>query len=207
MIDHERKFIFVHIPKTAGTSMEFALADAWNNRQKYFVGKNNYLDDRTPQNHKHRNRKVYTTHFSIKEILEVHPEARNYFRVCFVRNTWDRLVSAYVYRHHHEATTHKRKFKSLKDFIKNKNLHTNSQLKFILGNNGKINMDFIGRYENLENDFKTVCDRIGIQCQLPHYNFTKHEHYSKYYDEETVDLVYKKYKKEISHFNYDIESE
>ena len=55
MIDHERKFIFVHIPKTAGTSMEVALADAWNNQQKYFIGKDNHLD-------------VWTTHFSIKEI-------------------------------------------------------------------------------------------------------------------------------------------
>ena len=54
-------------------------------------------------------------------------------------------------------------------------------------------MNFIGRYENLENDFKTVCDRIGIQRQLPHCKSTKHEHYSRYYNEEAVDLVYKEY--------------
>ena len=67
-------------------------------------------------------------------------------------------------------------------------------------------MNFIGRYENLENDFKTVCDRIGIQRQLPHYKLTNHEHYSRYYDEETIDLVSKKYADEISYFNYEFES-
>ncbi len=199
MIDHDHKFIFVHIPKTAGTSMEVALADAWNNEQKYFVGKNDHLD-------------VWTTHFSIKQILEVHSEAQGYFKFCFVRNTWDRLLSAYMFRHHHHTMTDKRKYKSLKAFIKNDgrtgNTHTHSQLKFILGDNGKINMNFIGRYENLENDFKTVCDRIGIQRQLPrsHYKSTKREHYSRYYDQETVDLVYKKYKTEINYFNYEFES-
>tara|TARA_B100000287_G_scaffold246987_1_gene232165 strand:- start:204 stop:557 length:354 start_codon:yes stop_codon:yes gene_type:complete len=111
-----------------------------------------------------------------------------------------------MFRHHHRLMARRRKYKSLKGFIENDgqtgNPHTHSQLKFILGDNGKINMDFIGRYENLENDFKTVCDRIGIQRQLPHHKPTKHEHYSRYYDEETIDLVYKKYKEEIEYFDY-----
>ena len=202
MIDHDHKFIFVHIPKTAGTSMEVALSDAWNNQQKYFVGKNNYVDV-APSS-------CPVTHFSIKQILKVHPETRGYFKFCFVRNTWDRLLSAYMFRHNHHTMTHKRKYESLKGFIENDgqtgNPHTHNQLKFILGENGKINMNFIGRYENLENDFKTVCDRIGIQCQLSRMKATKHEHYSRYYDQETVDLVYKKYKEEINYFNYEFES-
>lgn len=49
-------------------------------------------------------------------------------------------------------------------------------------------MDFVGRYENLESDFASVCRRLGINAKLELLNVTgaKTMPLAAYYDSDTV---------------------
>jgi len=71
--------------------------------------------------------------------------------------------------------------------------------------------DFYIRYENLENDYKKVCDIL----KMPHENLPKtknksrknKKHYSKYYNKYTKKIIEIIYRKEINYFKYKFEKE
>jgi hypothetical protein len=80
------------------------------------------------------------------------------------------------------------------------------QLYWIKNAKGQVAMDFIGKFENLEPDFATICDAIGITDKtLPRLVMSAKKANEDHFDSEVIDLVYKKYKEEIKLFGYEFE--
>lgn len=195
MISHKHKFIFVHINKTAGTSIEKILKKISRN----WIGKH------------HSIKKYY-------KLADKNHGFENYFKFTIIRNPWDRFLSLYKFRVFKNHTSLGNNTVSFKEWAKNiydKNpkhydipnelqlLMLSEQLDWITDADGNIPLDFFVKFENLQQDFNTVCDKIGIpQQQLPHKNKTKHKHYTEYYDEETKQIVAEKYAKDIEYFGY-----
>jgi len=69
-----------------------------------------------------------------------------------------------------------------------------------------IDVDFIGRYENLQDDFDYVCGQLNIVShKLPHYNkSTEHNDWESYYTDELKEIVYNFFKEDFERFDYRI---
>ena len=198
MINHEHKFIFIHIPKSAGHAVEKLLARLFSMKRDEYIGWNDKLD-------------TWEQHLTLSEIKDTKvtdDQFTEYFKFCIVRNPWARVISEIAWRY--KARFRSGKIK-LEKFLSEKfttkpgvRRHMIPQYDFLYDKKGNLICDFIGRFENLQDDFKIVCDKIGIpQQQLPHENKSKHKHYTEYYDEETKQIVAEKYAKDIEYFGYE----
>lgn len=200
MISDELKTIFVHIPKTAGCSIEQTLGIG-GNPQTY-----TYLHSGIEHTYD-----VNWQHATPREIKLTCGDNKwnNYYKFCFVRNPWDRFVSYYF---------HVQKMKigpdlSFKNFVlffisKNNNMksrHTNMAKPCTYWLDDSI--EFIGKVEQIEKDFAVVCDKLNIQKELLHINRTEHSHYSRYYDKETIEIISNLYEKDIATFGYSFREE
>jgi len=192
MISHKHKCIFVHIRKTGGSSLSSFLKEI-DQDAEYAYHPNHSL---------HAPLSWYTKAYGDQVY-------NDYFKFTFVRNPWDLRISFKQWC----ANTGGRLGKyarqlSFSDWIKRYAVRYNpdktgvgmTQLSYL---NPIKDMNFIGKFENLQEDFNIICDKIGIpQQELPRKNATKHKHYTEYYDEETRQIVAEKYAKDIEMFGY-----
>ena len=207
MISQKHKFIFIHAPKTAGTSIEGALIPFSSNNatKEQLDTKNKDLMNGPIANavpFKLKGFKV-TKHTMFRQYIRTWTsclgDMDDYFKFGNIRNPWDRAISYYFWKCGRNALFSKKKF--LK-FIGYKPLK--SFYNYFVDNNNSLSFDFYIRFENLQQDFDVVCDKIGIPRQkLPHVNKSKHKHYTEYYDDETRQIVAERYAKDIEYFNYE----
>ncbi len=79
---------------------------------------------------------------------------------------------------------------------------TKFQTDTITDDDGKIIVDFIGRYENLTQDFHHVCKLLNLETSLPIINKTIHRDYRSYYNPKTQKIVAEHFKTDIELFGY-----
>lgn len=90
------------------------------------------------------------------------------------------------------------------------NIHWRPQHTFVStdGQKGKrLLVDFVGKVENIEEDWKKICHRIGVQAEIPHENRTSHPAYAECYTAETWDIVADRYREDIRIFGYEAEAD
>jgi len=81
--------------------------------------------------------------------------------------------------------------------------HQHSQMTFLVDADNNMRMDHILRFENLNEDWCNFCKKVGLDLELPHVNKSPGKHYTEYYDDETREIVAKRYAKDIEYFNYE----
>lgn len=77
------------------------------------------------------------------------------------------------------------------------------QYNYVHDSNGSKIVDFVGRFESVEEDFQVAMDKIGINEKLPHRNATDHKSYRSYYTKKTRCLIAEKYSIDVNYFDYD----
>lgn len=199
MISADCSWIFVHIQKTGGNAIRTALGVELNDSHKHFLA---------------------------CELKELYGEQAwtDCFKFAVVRNPWDRLVSWWSYidssRDFYGAKPPNEFFRyilqharSFEEFIFNctdeildsdgrKDIFRN-QIDYLVDKNGAVIVDFIGRFERLQDCFDEVAARLGLpSIQLPRVNASGHAAYTDYYTPAMAEEVGRLYARDIAAFGY-----
>ncbi len=218
LISHKYKFLFVHIAKTGGTSVRATL-NRYRWRDPYFPLQ--FVCSRISHLTGHRIACKIPRHAKVIAAQEMLPREvfDSLFKFAFVRNPWDLQVSSF---HHirrerpHLLGGHD----NFESFLRYKldpsrpyqyHIDTSIELQsdYLIDLRGKVLVDFIGHYENLQEDFDSVCRRIGIESpKLAHKRKAKDRAgYRKYYNDQTAALVAEHFKADIELFGYRFDEE
>ncbi|MCV3463911.1 sulfotransferase family protein [Campylobacter lari] len=191
------KCIFIHVPKVAGSSIERVIYQT----DRWLVG-----------------------HVKASDYVKLdRAKFESYFSFGFVRNPYDRVVSAYHYLKNDSPDPLDIKWGKLnirdlefKEFvlklqddefrqnILRKN-HFYFQNKYLCDENMNILVNFVGKFEQLNSDFKKILGILNRKDSLIHVNKSKHCDYRDYYNYETYKIIREIYKNDFEIFDYDLE--
>ncbi len=195
-VDYDNKYIFIPVPKTGSCSIHYVLGHTKNWGE--------------PSEH----------HAGIQKVLLDHPLGLIFFKFGFVRNPWDRIFSLYF-----DFTLKREKqysrlvvlkndllseFRDFNDFCIRFADSGWAQDIFLQPQHSLVTLvdgtpiDFIGKYENLNSDFRIVSDILNLVPQeLPRINpGVYHGTYRDYFNNEAKLAVAKFYKEDIERYNY-----
>lgn len=228
MICHEYKCLFVHIPKAAGQSVEHYFLKKvgldWASRSPLLLRKNDQPKVGPPKLAHMRALEYVKFHYLSKELFET------YYKFSFVRNPWSRAVSTYKYLGYHTFMSFDNfVFFQLPKLMVNKNFFVSTQYDMLYDQN-QLMVDFLGRFENISDDFAKICMHLGFDDKvLPHinksepekfkglklliknpsllkkYSFSRHfkKDYKDYYNTKTREQILNIYKKDVETFQYE----
>lgn len=192
MINEKYKFIYIHIPRTGGTSIE-----------KQF----GYAGDTQDQDPHGDGRKHWSLSMWEKEDIDL----SDYFVFTFIRNPWEVILSKYFdhyYTEEYGCPIGFRSGKSLEYFLENYKIPEHEYGDCFLDYFDPRKVDFIGRYENRESDLNYVSKKIGKYIDPKRkiresiLKKRKKIDYREYYNDTTREMVQKRYFQDIIYFNF-----
>lgn len=211
MISIQKKFLFVHVPKTGGNSIQNVLRDY--SEDEITRGKRQDGFERFGVSNRHYDTKKHSKLFHYQSALD-DDLYRSLFKFATIRNPWDRVVSAYFSPgknvtewNRNDFLARIRKTVRLRDFLCEVRPRKRKRLKPMSDRKLDSDVDFLIKFERLEEDFRKVCEILDIPyTQLPKTNASRRAHYSKYYDEELKELVNQRFQDEIRFGDYRFET-
>ena len=175
MIIDQHKTIFIHIPKNAGTSIE-----------EYFGNESVRI-----QPNKHAD--IYEIKRKFKNSYN------NYRKFTIIRNPYDKMVSWYFYLKRNLGDHNVIEFN---EWIKDpsKFWHANDPASYLKSQHEWIDDTVVLiKYENLDEELNQF---FNEEIDLPVINKSNHDHYLKYYNNKSLNVIYNRYKEDFKKFNY-----
>lgn len=214
LLSIKHKFLFVHIAKTGGTSVRTSLqtlrwSDPWY-LPMFLCSRFSHLSG-------HRIGSKFPRHSKIIAAKEMLPAEffDSLFKFAFVRNPWDLQVSSfhhikrerpqYLFGHDDFDSFMKFKFNPEREYQFHIDTSLQLQSDYLIDLHGNLIVDFIGKYESLQEDFTKACRNIGIkERRLPHKREAKDrkKDYRSYYNDETAELVARHFAQDIQLLDY-----
>lgn len=197
ILSDKKRFIFIHVPKTGGTSITQALKPyATVGVHKQYAVNGTTLPKEVM---KHARASVVKRYVASNKW-------DSYFKFGFVRNPWDLLVSMY----HWQKTYRSADFKNFEDYIfRFKNAYAQKRTKLLIGgqrayvmSGGTKIVNRVCRYENFNKELEFLEEKLGVPLDLKYINKTQHRHYRDYYTKSTTSIVSTIFKEDIAKFNY-----
>src|SRR3989338_1034910 len=192
-IYHSYRVIYIHIPKTGGTSIEKYFGQQFSISKVYpeFLWGND------------REKGVIMHHLTCQQMLTlgyVSTETfSSYLKFAIVRNPYDRLVSEY-----HLSPKWRKNYPTFADFVRalphNINtLHFMPQHTFICDANGNLMVDKVIKFENYSREVQELLDSVGILRANTDqkYNDREHKPWHTYYTDELYSIVHSVYQKDF----------
>ena len=205
MIRHDLKIMFVHINKTGGSSIVRAL-----NMLQVHLSVDLIFSDQIEKDDQFKIWEGWKlgkrrTTYNWDELINIKNYWNDYTKFSIVRNPWDRVVSDFFYCKKENYVPKEFTFKEEVIYNKDNKERWKQPCYDWLTLNGKMAVENILRFENLNDDFQKMCSQLDLPTtiKLPHLNKTKHKHSTEYYDEETKQIVAEKYAKDIEYFGYE----
>lgn len=195
-----QKIFFSHVPKSAGCSIRDALK---------------------PDAVLHWSPLLHQKGFCIQKYISENSYL-NFFKIGFVRNPWDRLVSCYHFfrqgNNHEWPKEDVREIKKMQEFNEfndfalhfqanqdwwMRKFHFLNQHTWTHSSDNKLSLDYLGKVETIEEDINSICNLIGAPyIKIKKLNKSKRGLYADYYNNESKEIVSNVYEKDIAYFNY-----
>lgn len=217
MISIQKRFLFIHVPKTGGNSIQDTLR---NYSEDDIVATEEYQDGIERFNVTNRQYDIskHSTLSNYKSVIGT-DTYQSLFKFAAIRNPWDMMISHYFSPHRGAIEWDRNDFlalirsvPTLRYYICERSFPEEILLKVGIKKrpgprplDGDV--DFLMRFEHLDEDFQAVCCKLDIPfTPLPKRNASIHLHYSKYYDAKLREIVGKKFAEEIKFGNYSFEN-
>ena len=204
IVSHRHRFIFLAVPRTGTHAVRAALGP--------ILGEGDWQQQsltaqvRLPVP---ALASVGHGHLTLRQVREHLPGSmwRDYFKFAIVRNPYDRFVSVCAMlnkrnpRYRGDETAFMKRAVGVRRF--RQRVLVRPQFDMLIDDTGELGMDFIGRYETLQESFDEACRQVGVSgSELGRSNRSDHDDYSTYYDDELLALVTRLYARDFERLGY-----
>lgn len=204
ILSHRHRFIFFAIPKTGTHAIRFALrpllGEDDGEQVQLFVQKRLPYAELAQVGH---------GHLGWRETQAALPPAlwQSYFKFAIVRNPWERFVSYCAFMHRDSGLFAADPRAAMNRVLDNPEHRTRvvfrPQSEFICDDDGRVQVDFVGRHESMQDAFDQICQRLGLPRQvLQRVNASSHGPWRDCYDLGLRARVAEVYARDIELFGY-----